>query len=98
LVYRKGIDLLAKLLPIICDQYPNIEFIIGGDGPKRTMLNEVVKQNRLENRVQLLGAVKYDQVRNILIKGDIFLNSSLTEGNNFILNNNIPFILILFQF
>lgn len=44
------------------------------------MLNDVVKQNKLEDRVQLLGAVKYDQVRNILIKGDIFLNSSLTEA------------------
>lgn len=44
------------------------------------MLNEVVRQNKLEDRVQLLGAVKNDQVRNVLIKGDIFLNSSLTEA------------------
>ena len=44
------------------------------------MLNEVVRQNKLQDRVQLLGAVKADQVRNILIKGDIFLNSSLTEA------------------
>lgn len=80
LVYRKGIDLLAKLIPIICDLYPEAEFLIGGDGPKRAMLNEVVRSNKLQDRVQLLGTVKADQVRNILIKGDIFLNSSLTEA------------------
>ena len=80
MVYRKGIDLLGKLIPIICKLYPNAQFIIGGDGPKRAMLNEVVRQNKLADRVQLLGAVKADQVRNVLIQGDIFLNSSLTEA------------------
>lgn len=80
LVYRKGIDLLATIIPIICRMHSKIEFIIGGDGPKRAMLNDVIKQNKLEDRVQLIGAVKNDEVRNVLIKGDIFLNSSLTEA------------------
>lgn len=28
LVYRKGIDLLAVILPDICDRYPNVRFLI----------------------------------------------------------------------
>lgn len=29
LVYRKGIDLLAGVIPAICLKYPNVSFIIG---------------------------------------------------------------------
>ena len=29
LVYRKGMDLLAGLIPIICLRYRNVDFIIG---------------------------------------------------------------------
>lgn len=29
LVYRKGIDLLALVIPYICALYPNVDFLIG---------------------------------------------------------------------
>ena len=32
LVYRKGIDLVVKIIPVICAKYPLAHFIIGGDG------------------------------------------------------------------
>jgi phosphatidylinositol glycan class A protein len=32
LVYRKGVDLLVDIIPLICKRYPNVRFIIGGDG------------------------------------------------------------------
>jgi phosphatidylinositol glycan class A protein len=80
LVYRKGVDLLAGLIPIICSSHPNVQFIVGGDGPKRIVLEEVIEHHQLQKRVTLLGSVKHDDVRNVLVKGDIFLNSSLTEA------------------
>jgi phosphatidylinositol glycan class A protein len=80
LVYRKGIDLLARLIPVVCDSHPNVDFIIGGDGPKRIVLEEVIERHELQGRVTLLGSVKHEEVRNVLVQGDIFLNSSLTEA------------------
>jgi len=80
LVYRKGVDLLAGVIPIICDKYSNIRFLIGGDGPKRIVLEEVIERHQLQDRITLLGAVKHDNVRNVLVQGDIFLNASLTEA------------------
>lgn len=80
LVYRKGVDLLAGVIPIICNKYPKIYFIIGGDGPKRILLEEVREQHQLQERVTLLGAVEHENVRNVLVQGDIFLNASLTEA------------------
>lgn len=80
LVYRKGVDLLAAVLPKICQLDSKIHFIIVGDGPKRVLLESAVTQNQLHSRVLFLGSVPHDQVRDILVKGDIFLNTSLVEA------------------
>ena len=29
LVYRKGVDLLVQLIPLVCQKYPNVDFLIG---------------------------------------------------------------------
>ena len=80
LVYRKGMDLLAALIPIVCGRHTNVHFVIGGDGPKRVVLEEVIEVNNLQDRVTLLGSVPHEDVRGVLVKGDIFLNCSLTEA------------------
>lgn len=80
LVYRKGIDLLASLIPILCERNPSVDFLIGGDGQKRICLEEMIELNNLQGRVTLLGSVPHEQVRDVLIRGDIFLNCSLTEA------------------
>ncbi|KAJ0393025.1 hypothetical protein P43SY_012112 [Pythium insidiosum] len=80
LVYRKGVDLVARAIPIVCAQDPRVHFIIGGDGAKRLLLEEMREKFRLHDRVQLLGAVPHAKVRDVLCQGHIFLNSSLTES------------------
>ncbi|KAL5744362.1 hypothetical protein ACOSQ2_027478 [Xanthoceras sorbifolium] len=80
LVYRKGADLLVEVIPEVCRIYPNVRFIVGGDGPKRVRLEEMREKHSLQDRVQMLGAVPHAQVRSVLISGHIFLNSSLTEA------------------
>ncbi|XP_031563724.1 N-acetylglucosaminyl-phosphatidylinositol biosynthetic protein-like [Actinia tenebrosa] len=80
LVYRKGMDLLASLIPLICSKYNDVNFIIGGDGPKRVLLEETREQYQLDNRVELLGTLEHDKVRDVLVQGHIFLNTSLTEA------------------
>ncbi|KAL0269515.1 UNVERIFIED_CONTAM: hypothetical protein PYX00_007220 [Menopon gallinae] len=79
LVYRKGIDLLADIVPEICSKYKNVNFIIGGDGPKRGMLEEM-REKGLQDRMTLLGKLEHTEVRNVLIQGQIFLNCSVTEA------------------
>ncbi|KMZ68741.1 UDP-GlcNAc: phosphatidylinositol N-acetylglucosaminyltransferase subunit A, family GT4 [Zostera marina] len=80
LVYRKGADLLVELIPEVCHKFPNVRFIVGGDGPKRVRLEEMREKHSLQDRVEMLGAVPHAQVRSVLISGHIFLNSSLTEA------------------
>ena len=44
------------------------------------MLEELREQHRLHERVILLGNVEQSKVRDVLIQGHIFLNTSLTEA------------------
>lgn len=80
LAYRKGIDLVVDVIPRICELYPSVHFIIGGDGPKKLLLEEMREKHQLHDRVELLGAVPHAQVRDVLVRGHIFLNCSLTEA------------------
>ncbi|XP_055071961.2 phosphatidylinositol N-acetylglucosaminyltransferase subunit A [Misgurnus anguillicaudatus] len=80
LVYRKGIDLLSGIIPELCGKHPDLCFLIGGEGPKRIVLEEVREKYQLHDRVRLLGALDHKDVRDVLVQGHIFLNTSLTEA------------------
>ncbi|XP_020317354.1 phosphatidylinositol N-acetylglucosaminyltransferase subunit A [Oncorhynchus kisutch] len=80
LVYRKGIDLLGRIIPELCLKHPDVHFLIGGEGPKRIVLEEVREKYQLHDRVHLLGALEHKDVRGVLVQGHIFLNTSLTEA------------------
>ncbi|XP_064611415.1 phosphatidylinositol N-acetylglucosaminyltransferase subunit A-like [Liolophura sinensis] len=80
LVYRKGMDLLAGIIPELCLKHPDVQFIIGGNGPKRILLEEVREKYELHDRVHLLGSLEHSKVQEVLVQGDIFLNTSLTEA------------------
>eukprot|EP00758_Cryptobia_borreli_P007401 Tbor_TRINITY_DN5291_c0_g1::TRINITY_DN5291_c0_g1_i1::g.16465::m.16465/K03857/PIGA, GPI3; phosphatidylinositol glycan, class A len=80
LVYRKGADLYVDVIPEICRRHPNVNWIIAGDGPRRTQLEEMIEKHGLYNRVKMLGAVKHNEVKSVLNLGQIFLNCSLTEA------------------
>ena len=80
LVYRKGVDLLVGIIPRICKAFSHVDFIIGGDGNKKPALEEMVEREQLHGRVEFLGFVPHISVRDVLVRGHIFLNCSLTES------------------
>ena len=78
--FRKGTDLLIETIPILFKIFPNMKVIIGGDGPKKYLLEQMVSVFQMEDRITLTGSLSHSQVREYLYKGDIFLNTSLTES------------------
>ncbi|CAI4229674.1 unnamed protein product [Auanema sp. JU1783] len=80
LVYRKGADLLCAIIPKICKLFPDVRFVIGGDGPKRVDMEEMREKYNLHGRVLMLGMVPHNMVRDVLVEGQIFINTSLTEA------------------
>ncbi|KAJ6572097.1 glycosyltransferase family 4 protein [Mycena capillaripes] len=78
--YRKGIDLLVAITPRICADFPNVRFLVGGDGPKLIDLLQMREKHLLQDRITLLGPVPHTGARSVLIQGSIYLNTSLTES------------------
>lgn len=66
LVYRKGIDILAGVIPRLSEM-KNVHFLIGGDGPKRSLLEEIREKANMQDRVTLLGPLEHSQVRTTAI-------------------------------
>jgi phosphatidylinositol N-acetylglucosaminyltransferase subunit A len=79
-VYRKGVDLLVGIVPNVCRLVENADFVIGGSGNKLLQLQEMVERENLQHRVQFLGSVPHAEVRDVLVRGHVFLNCSLTES------------------
>ncbi|QLG70695.1 hypothetical protein HG535_0A06370 [Zygotorulaspora mrakii] len=77
---NKGVDLLTRLIPKICSLHKDVSFIVAGDGPKFVELQQMIEYCRLQERVNLMGSVPHEKVRDVMCQGDIYLHPSLTEA------------------
>lgn len=57
-----------------------LTLLIGGDGPKMIDLLQMRERHFLHDRIVLLGSVRHQDVRSVLIQGQVYLNHSLTEA------------------
>ncbi|KAL2205438.1 family 4 glycosyltransferase [Sarocladium strictum] len=80
LFYNKGTDLLTAAIPRILEEQPNTRFIIAGSGPKAIDLEQMIETNVLQDRVEMLGPIKHEDVRDVMTRGHIYLHPSLTEA------------------
>ncbi|KAH9205324.1 hypothetical protein DL95DRAFT_439184 [Leptodontidium sp. 2 PMI_412] len=69
LFYNKGTDLLVAAIPRILDSHPSVRFVIAGSGPKAIDLEQMIERNVLQ-----------DRVRDVMVRGHIYLHPSLTEA------------------
>jgi len=65
LYYNKGIDLLVAIIPRICALHPTAKFIIAGDGPKFLALEQMREKYMLQDRVEMLGSIRHEEVRDV---------------------------------
>lgn len=77
---NKGADLLTAIIPRICEERPEVDFLIAGDGPRFLDMEQMRERCFLQERVTLLGPVRHEVVRDVMVKGDIYLHASLTEA------------------
>jgi phosphatidylinositol N-acetylglucosaminyltransferase subunit A len=80
LFYNKGTDLLTAAIPRILENHPNTRFIIAGSGPKAIDLEQMIEQNVLQDRVEMIGPIRHEEVRDVMVRGHIYLHPSLTEA------------------
>ncbi|KAK5997970.1 Phosphatidylinositol N-acetylglucosaminyltransferase gpi3 subunit [Cladobotryum mycophilum] len=75
-----GTDLLTAAIPRILENHPNTRFIIAGSGPKAIDLEQMIETNVLQDRVEMLGPIRHEDVRDVMTRGHIYLHPSLTEA------------------
>ncbi|KAI9797337.1 MAG: Phosphatidylinositol N-acetylglucosaminyltransferase gpi3 subunit [Piccolia ochrophora] len=80
LFYNKGTDLLIAVIPRILASDTNVRFIIAGSGPKAIDLEQMLERRVLQDRVEILGPVRHEDVRDVMVRGHIYLHPSLTEA------------------
>lgn len=80
LYYNKGTDLLVAAIPHIVAANPNVRFIIAGNGPKAIDLEQMIERNVLQEKVLMIGPVRHEEVRDVMVRGHIYLCPSLTEA------------------
>lgn len=78
LVYRKGVDLLLKAIPLICKSNKKIKIILVGDGPKRDEIDQMVDDTG--SNVKVIRNLSQKRLNKLFNRCDIFLNTSLTES------------------
>jgi glycosyltransferase involved in cell wall biosynthesis len=65
----------------VAARHPESTLRIIGDGPLYGQVKEYIQQNRLEERVHLLGEMPHDQVKHELTVADAFILCSKTAPN-----------------
>lgn len=101
LVFYKNLEVIIKSLKIIIERFPNVKFIIAGDGPHKKSLQNLVQEDNMQNNVKFEGYVTADKKKKLLAESNALLFPSTIEGfglvmleawqqNRPVLTSNIP--------
>lgn len=81
---RKGIQYLIPIFKKLEEDYKlktiNYKLFIVGNGPYRKKLEQEIRENNLEDKVKLLGAIPNQDILKYFIMADVFLMPSCEEG------------------
>ncbi|NIQ02768.1 MAG: glycosyltransferase [Nitrospinaceae bacterium] len=77
-----GIERLVYLMPEMCREIPGLNMLIVGDGEKRPVLDQWIRDHGMSGNVTLAGRVPYEEVPVYINAGDICLAPYFEERLN----------------
>lgn len=80
LIERKGVNYLIDAAPKITKEYPNIHFLLIGEGTMRQEIEKQIENLKIKEFFQLVGAKSPAEVPDWLCAADILVLPSLAEG------------------
>jgi glycosyltransferase involved in cell wall biosynthesis len=75
---QKNFPLFLEVAAEVSQRYPEVVFVIAGDGPERQALEELSRQLGIDTKVRFLGFVK--ELRELYLVMDVLLFPSRFEG------------------
>lgn len=76
---EKKIGHILNVLPELVTEFPQLKFVIAGDGPEVETLEEQVERLTLEDYVIFTGPIKHEAVGSYYQAADLFVSASDTE-------------------
>ncbi len=80
LIERKGIDLNLVAFSKLKNKYPNLKYLIVGDGIEKKKLQELSRELGIYDKVEFLGMLTHDEVIKQMSRADIFSLPSWNEA------------------
>jgi glycosyltransferase involved in cell wall biosynthesis len=77
---------LIAAIPLILNKLPDTRFIIVGEGELRSSLERMTDGLGVSTHVSFVGRVDHETLSRLLGQSDIFVTTSLSDGNNISLN------------
>jgi glycosyltransferase involved in cell wall biosynthesis len=76
----KGYDQLLRALPLVCEQFPNVRYVLGGRGADRPRIEALIRDLGVSANVTLAGYVPDYELRSHYNLCDVFAMPSKGEG------------------
>ncbi len=80
IVKRKGHDKVAEALAALKDDYPDLVWVIAGDGPDRGYVEALIRSRDLGDRVRMIGTRSAAEIDILYRIADVFVMPSRREG------------------
>ncbi len=78
LTHEKGIDLFLRSAALVLAEQPEVQFVIAGDGPDRSLLGDLAQALGIQKQVTFLG--RCEHIPELLASLDIVVCASRREG------------------
>lgn len=79
--HKKGFDILMPAIKLVAKKHPDVKLLIAGpDEGMLTFIQNYIRDNQLENNVDILGTVMGEEKENLLKNSGIFVLPTHSEG------------------
>lgn len=76
----KGYETLIQLAPQIIERYPQIHFLLIGDGPNKEKYQKLIADKGIQSHFSFAGLVPPEQIPTYVAQIDVLIHLSLHEG------------------
>lgn len=90
---RKGQDVVLSAMPRILEEFPSVQYIVAGEGPKHAELVGIAKELGIDRSVRFLGLVDQEDLPELYNVADLFIMPNrILEGQGEVEGFGIVFI------
>ncbi len=81
LIPKKGIEYALKAITGVIERYPQVEYIIIGEGKWKSRLQKLACDLKIQKNVRFVGHKTHEEIVSILNDADMYIQPSVTSAN-----------------